>query len=322
MILPQFELHRPRSLGELLETVRRLRDASEEFDFMAGGTDILPNYKNRLNPRRHVVSLSALDDFAAISLERIGARARIEDVATHSLLAEHFPGLTEAAKLVSSPPLRNLGTVGGNLLLDTRCFYFNQSSFWRASKGYCLKADGDACLVVPQQDICYATYSGDLAPVFLVLDAAVVLVAPDGDRRIPLRQFYQHDGIRRFKKEPDEILAWVEVPRESRRLRTGYRKLRVRDTIEYPVMGVAMGLVTEQGTVRELHVAVTGSEAIPIYYGDFGLTGRGTTETTAEELRRALLGSVRAYRTVPFPPGYRKAMAGEFARDLFLELAD
>lgn len=320
MILPPFELHKPETLDEVVATVKSLRQSGEDFDYMAGGTDVLPNYKNRLNAKPHVVSLSALRELATISTESIGALANVEDLAHDPQIAEHFPALADAAGLISSPPLRNLGTVGGNLLLDTRCYYFNQSEFWRDSKGYCLKADGDVCLVVPQKEICYATYSGDLAPVFLALDAEFELLGPDGMRSVKMREFYEFDGIKRFKKSADEMLVRVNLPASARGLTTGYRKLRARDTIEYPVMGVAIAVRTTEDRIDELHVAVTGSEAIPLYYGDLGLNGAGASEDTAIKLQEALLDKVVCYRNVPFPPGYRKAMAGEFGRELFLEL--
>ncbi len=320
MILPPFELHRPRSIDALSTLIRELCADQQPFDFIAGGTDLLPNYKNRLNTKPHVISLAALEGHDAISLERIGALARIEDLARDSELAEHFPGITDAAKAVSSPPLRNLGTLGGNLLLDTRCSYFNQSEFWRASKGYCMKADGDVCLVVPQKEICYATFSGDLAPVFLVLDASFALVGADGERTLKAREFYEFDGIQRFVKKPDEALLQIDIPKTSRRLRTGYRKLRARDTIEYPVMGIAMGVVTENAHVSELHVAVTGAEAVPLYYGDLGLTDQPASEATSEAIAQELEARIKCYRNVPFPPGYRKAMGGELGRELFLDL--
>ena len=322
MILPTFDLHQPTSLEELRDLCADLDGRGESYDFMAGGTDVLPNYKNRLNPRTHVISLSKLGSLDSISLDRIGALATITDIAGHPELAEHYPGIAEAARQVSSPPLRNMGTLGGNLLLDTRCYYFNQSEFWRASKGYCMKADGDVCLVVPQKEICYATYSGDMAPILLVLDATMHFAGTDGERSVPMREFYALDGIKRFDKKAGELLTAVSLPAGSRQLRTGYRKLRVRDTIEYPVMGVAMGLTSKDGIIERLEVAVTGSEAIPIHYGDLGFKGRKIDEDCADALRDELCSRVQTYRNVPFPPSYRKAMSGEFARDPLLSLAD
>jgi 4-hydroxybenzoyl-CoA reductase subunit beta len=320
MILPPFELHRPTTLEELLAVVRELQAKGESFDYMAGGTDVLPNYKNRLNAREHVISLSALEGFDTISPGEIGARALVTSLAEDGQISEHFPGLSQAAQQISSPPLRNMGSVGGNLLLDTRCYYFNQSEFWRASKGYCLKADGDVCLVVPQKEICYATYSGDLAPVFLVLDATMHLAGPEGERSVPMREFYQFDGITRFHKKPDELLTKVTIPSEARQLSTGYKKLRVRDTIEYPVMGVAMGLRVEGDTVADLRVAVTGSEAVPLYYGDLDLNGQPAKPELGDEIEERILERLKTYKNVPFPPGYRRSMGGRFAKSLFEEL--
>ena len=322
MRLPDFELHHPTSLDEIKDLTKQLQENGESFDFIAGGTDVLPNYKNRLNPQRQVISLSKVEGLAEISPTRIGALARVRDIAEHKELGALFPGLTQAAKLVASPILRNLATLGGNLLLDTRCYYFNQSEFWRASKGYCLKADGDECLVVPQKEICYATYSGDLAPIFLVLDAQFELQGPEGVRKIPAREFYRFDGIQRFQKKPEEVLAFIHIPSSASgtngpSLKTGYRKLRARDTIEYPVMGVAMGLATQGDIIAQLEIAVTGSEAIPIWYGDLGFKGERVCEDSAIGIQKALLDKVKTYKNVPFPPGYRRSMAGEFVKELF-----
>ncbi|HHI79378.1 MAG TPA: hypothetical protein ENK02_05320 [Planctomycetes bacterium] len=321
MRLPEFQLHHPTNLEDLKDLTRKLQASGDCFDFIAGGTDVLPNYKNRLNPKTQVISLSKVQGLDRISPTCLGAMARVRDLVDHEDLARVFPGLVEAASLVASPILRNLATVGGNLLLDTRCYYFNQSEFWRASKGYCLKADGDACLVVPQKEICYATYSGDLAPLFLVLDAEFELHGPKGIRKVPAREFYQFDGIRRFVKNPDEILAFIHIPESAQNLRTGYRKLRARDTIEYPVMGVAMGLMTKKGKIEQLEIALTGSEAVPLWYGDLGFGGEPVGEDTAEGIQKALLERVKTYKNVPFPPGYRRSMAGEFVKELFLKLA-
>ncbi len=327
MILPTFELHQPSSLAELRAICTGLETTGESYDFMAGGTDVLPNYKNRINARSHVISLSKLEGCNTIAVDRIGALASLTDIARHPELGRHYPGLVEAAGQVSSPPLRNMGTLGGNLLLDTRCYYLNQSEFWRASKGYCMKADGDVCLVVPQKEICYATYSGDLAPVLLTLDATLHFHDIHGqdeaaERSVPIREFYALDGIQRFHKAPGELLTAISIPENARQLRTGYHKLRVRDTIEYPVMGVAMALSSKAGKIERLELAVTGAEAIPIHYGDLGFTGRQIDDGCADELRAALCSRVQTYRNVPFPPSYRKAMAGEFAGDLLMKLGD
>ena len=285
---------------------------------------MLPNYKNRLNARDHVISLVGA---RGLRRDRAGRDRRAgADHASSPRTGRSrstFPGSRQAAREVSSPPLRNLGTVGGNLLLDTRCYYFNQSEFWRASKGYCLKADGDVCLVVPQKEICYATYSGDLAPVFLVLDASMELSSPErhafgADARVlPLRR---HRALRQAaERAPD---AGDDPERIARGLATGYRKLRVRDTIEYPVMGVAHGPAPRGRTwSQDLRVAVTGSEAVPALLRRHGPERRARrTRRSANASKRLLLERVKTYRNVPFPPGYRRSMGGRFARALYEEL--
>ena len=173
---------------------------------------------------------------------------------------------------------------------------------------------------MPQKEICYATYSGDLAPVFLVLDATMELAGPNGTRSVPIREFFEFDGIKRFHKQPGELLTDVTIPSASRGLSTGYKKLRVRDTIEYPVMGVAMGLRVEGGKIVDLRVAVTGSEAVPLYYGDLGLNGQPAKAELGDQIEEKLLEQLKTYRNVPFPPGYRRAMGGRFAKALYEEL--
>ena len=180
MILPPFELHRPRSVDEAIGIASGL---DGDFDYVAGGTDLLQNYKNRLNRKGHLVSLADLPEMRGISATRIGALERLADIERSPVILDRLPGVARAASQIASPLVRESGTVWGNILVETRCFYFNQSFFWRQSKGFCLKADGDACLVVPQKEICYAAYSGDIAPVLLALDAAFALRGPGGDGR-------------------------------------------------------------------------------------------------------------------------------------------
>jgi len=175
---------------------------------------------------------------------------------------------SEAAHVIATPLLRESATVGGNILLDTRCWFFNQSFLWRESKGFCLKADGDDCLVIPQKEICYATYSGDLAPVFMVLDASFHLAGPEGERIVHSTKFFTHDGITRNLKLPEEILTQISLPQKSQQLKTAYRKLRIRDSMDYPVLGTAVALRLTEQTIDELKIAVTGTGTTPFIYDE------------------------------------------------------
>lgn len=313
MILPRFELYRPRSVDEALQIVRGL---SEDYDYIAGGTDLLQNYKNRLNPKPHVISLSDIDDLKELSPTRIGSLVRLADLESNGDLRERLPGICQAASQVASPLVRESATVGGNILVETRCFYFNQSFFWRQAKGFCLKADGDVCLVVPQKETCYATYSGDLAPVLMALDASFRLRGPEGDRRIPAREFFQPDGIRKHVMRKGEILTRVEIPEEAPAFRAGYQKLRLRDSFDYPLLGVAAALRSKGGVLEDLKVVVNAISWTPILFDEVTDGARG--ERLDDELIRRIAAEIQdrsqPVKTTYLPPPYRKKMVGVLVR--------
>jgi 4-hydroxybenzoyl-CoA reductase subunit beta len=169
-----------------------------------------------------------------------------------------------AAGLVSSPPLRNAGTIGGNLCVDTRCTYYNQTEFWRASIGYCMKKDGTVCLVAPGSDKCWALSSSDTAPVMIALDATVTLVAPDGERRVPVRDLYGDDGIAYLAMRPYEVLTRVHVPDRSG-WRATYRKVRRRGSIDFPILGVAAAVrLHSDGTVEDARIVLGAVHVRPV----------------------------------------------------------
>ena len=320
MILPPFELHRPRSVDEALEIARSL---DGDYDYIAGGTDLLQNYKNRLNARSHVISLTDCEELREISQTRIGALARLADVERHPVLQERYPGIVAAVSQIASPLIRESGTVGGNLLVETRCFYFNQTYFWRRSKGFCLKADGDNCLVVPQKEICYATYSGDLAPVLLVLDASFALRGPDGDRIVPAREFFQPDGIKKHVMEKGEIITHVEIPEEAATMRSDYQKLRLRDSFDYPVLGVAGGLRRQNGTVEDLQVVVNAVSWTPLHFEEVtkGARGEALTDDLIDQVADEIADRCQPVKNTYLSPPYRKRMIGVFVRRVLKALA-
>lgn len=321
MILPKFRYHQPATVEE---AVAIAKDCDGDFDFIAGGTDVLPNYKNRLNNRNNVISLSQIKTLFEISETRIGGMVTLMELEKSPLLNKSIPVIPEAAHLIATPLLRESATVGGNILLDTRCWFFNQSYLWRESKGFCLKADGDVCLVVPQKEICYATYSGDLAPVFMVLDASFELVGPEGRRFVHSNKFFTHDGITRNVKLPEEILTHVAIPMGSQDLRVAYKKLRIRDNMDYPVMGTAVALRLNRNTIEELQIAVTGIGTTPFLYDDITrqFIGDQLTDQLIEEISNDVMEQVKPYRNVHFSPQYRKAMVGVYLQRLLTELSN
>jgi 4-hydroxybenzoyl-CoA reductase subunit beta len=190
--------------------------------------------------------------------------ATLTEVAEHAAVRARWPSIARAAGLVSSPPLRNAGTIGGNLCVDTRCTYYNQTEFWRASIGYCMKRDGTICLVAPGSEKCWALSSSDTAPVMISLDAAVTLVSPDGERRLPVARLYRDDGIDYLAKKPHEILTEIHVPDRGGWLTT-YRKLRRRGSIDFPILGVAAALkLGPDGVVEDARIILGAVHTHPV----------------------------------------------------------
>jgi 4-hydroxybenzoyl-CoA reductase subunit beta len=320
MILPKFHYYQPLTVDEALSIAKT---CDGDFDYIAGGTDVLPNYKNRLNHRNNVISLSRIKTLYEITEKKIGAMVSLVELEKSHLLARNYPAILEAAHLIATPLLRESATVGGNILLDTRCWFFNQSYLWRQSKGFCLKADGDDCLVVPQKEICYATYSGDLAPVFMVLDSIFHLAGPEGQRSVHSSKFFTHDGITRNVKLPEEILTQISIPKTSLGLKAAYKKLRVRDNMDYPVMGVALALRLDGKTIEQMRIAVTGTGTTPFIYDEITSQFIGDQLTTdlIEHISNEVMEQVKPYRNVHFSPQYRKAMVGVYLQRLLTELS-
>jgi 4-hydroxybenzoyl-CoA reductase subunit beta len=256
--LPPFEYVAPRSARE---AARLLADHGPDAMAVAGGTDVYPNLKRRQFEPRLLVSLRGIEGLAEIRANgglTLGALATLSEVTEHAVVSARWPAVARAAGLVSSPPLRNAGTIGGNLCVDTRCNYYNQTEFWRASIGHCLKKDGDVCLVAPGSSKCWALSSSDTAPVMLALGASVNLVSQGGERRIPVDQLYGADGISYLAKKPEEILTAIHVPERSGWSMT-YRKLRRRGSIDFPVLGVAAAVKLAPGNVVEEARIVLGA---------------------------------------------------------------
>jgi 4-hydroxybenzoyl-CoA reductase subunit beta len=273
--LPPFRYVAPRTARE---AARVLAEHGPDAMAVAGGTDLYPNMKRRQFTPKVLVGLRGLPDAVRIAADgslTLGAMATLSDVAAHPAVLARWPAVARAAGLVSSPSLRNAGTIGGNLCVDTRCNYYNQTEFWRASIGYCLKKDGDICLVAPGSDKCWALSSSDTAPVMIALGAEATLVGPDGERRIPVSQIYGRDGIQYLVKRPDEVLTEIHVPDRTGWTAT-YRKLRRRGSIDFPILGVAAAVRLGAGKVVEDARIVLGAvDTHPVESVDAGTFLRG-----------------------------------------------
>jgi 4-hydroxybenzoyl-CoA reductase subunit beta len=235
----------------------------------------------------HLAALRAVRGSAAEGFE-LGALVTLHDASEHAALAASLPGYAEAAGLVSSPPLRNVGTIGGNLCVDTRCNYYDMTYEWRRSIGFCMKRDGDICLVAPGSPRCWAVSSSDTAPVAIALEATVVLAGADGERELPVAALYRDDGIEYLSKQPHEVLTALRLP-PAAGVRTAYVKLRRRGSIDFPIAGAGVALRLHGRVVTSARIVLSGVGSHPVEAtaADAFLAGRELTPevvTQAAEL--------------------------------------
>ena len=240
MRLPKFVYRTPHTVAEAVQV---FADAGPEAQFVAGGTDLYPNMKRRQQMPKTVISVMRLPELNQISGEgksgiRIGASVTLTDIVENPIIKRDYPVIASAARTISTPILRNMGTIGGNLLLDTRCNYYDQNYEWRKAINFCLKKDGDICWVAPGSPKCWAVQSSDLVPVMVAIGAKFRLVSSAGERMVDAAEFYKDDGIDYMNKRPDELLVDIHLP-PTNGWRASYQKLRRRGAFDFPVLGVA-----------------------------------------------------------------------------------
>ena len=263
----EIEYHAPETLEQALALLREHRAAAA---LLAGGTDIVPALKYRVLQACHLVSLKRIPGLRHISLNQhgdlsIGAFATLREVAASPLVRAVCPALAEAASQAGSPVLRNRGTLGGNICLDTRCWYYNQTERWRASRALCQKAGGELCFVNEKQNLCVALFSADTPPVLIVVGARATLAGLEGERTMAVEALYSGDGLKPLAKGDAEIITTVTVPAPPARWGTAYLKHSVRESIDFPILGVAAAVgLGEDGTIREARVALTGAKTAPL----------------------------------------------------------
>ncbi len=315
--LPPFEYHRPRALAEALALLESLGPAAMP---VAGGTDVIPNMKHRLHGPAHLVSLRGIDELRGIEAGDaglvIGAGETLADVAAHPLVARHAPALAEAAGQVAGPQLRNAGTIGGNLCLDTRCTYYNQTQFWREALGFCLKKDGDTCHVTGAGKKCVAAHSADTPPVLWALGAAVELASAGGRREVPVDQFFVADGLRNTVREPGELVTRVRIPPPVPGTRMVFRKLRQRGAIDFPLLNVAAVAALEpEGGVRDLRVVISALGSRPRELtGLDAFEGRRLDAETIEGIAGLAHQQCRPLTNIIVDPEWRRAMVPVYVR--------
>ncbi len=278
---------------------------------VAGGTDLFPNMKRRQFTPQVLIGLRAIKALKSVSGSpdqgfRLGAGVTLTTIAEHPVLQQHYSALATAANSVSTPQLRNVGTIGGNLLLDTRCNYYNQTEFWRHSIGYCMKKDGDICLVAPGSPRCWAISSADTAPVLVCLGASVRLVSVRGERVIPVQELFRDDGMDPYKKAADEILSEIILP-PAAGWQSVYLKLRRRGSFDFPILGVAVALRTAaDGTVSGARITLGAVASHPVEATEAAalLLGQRLTPDLA-----STVAAVAAKRAKPLDNAVRAGLA-------------
>lgn len=323
--LPPFRYYEPKSLRQAL---RIKEDAGPGGAYVAGGTDLYPNMKRRQQEPTVVVSLQKIRALGRITGGTgqagmcVGAGVTLTELHTHRKLGRRYPGLARAAELVSTPLLRNMGTLGGNLCLDTRCNYYNQTYEWRKAIDFCMKKDGAICWVARSSPRCWAVNSSDTAPVTIALGAQFVLVGPgEAERIVPAERFFHDDGINYLTKQPHEILTEVRLPAVNGWDCT-YWKLRRRGAFDFPVLGVAVWLRWEGRHVAEARVVVNAVGSAPKVIAEAARPLIGTA-LEPEAMDAAALAAFRPSKPMDntdFQLAWRKEMTRVYVKKALEEL--
>jgi 4-hydroxybenzoyl-CoA reductase subunit beta len=324
MRLPKFTYRVPR---EISDAVRMMADAGSEGQFVAGGTDLYPNMKRRQQTPQTVISVMRLGELHQVTGDgdsglRIGASVTLTDICEHPVINRDYPVVAQAARQISTPVLRNMGTIGGNLLLDTRCNYYDQNYEWRKGINFCMKKDGEVCWVAPGSKKCWAVQSSDLVPVMVALGARVRLVSTLGERMVDAAGLYNNDGIDYLHKRPDELLAEIHLP-PTGAWRATYKKLRRRGAFDFPVLGVAAALrMDEDGTVRDARLILGGVAPAPIEVKEAGqaLIGEPLTDERMQAAAEACYLKARPLDNTDFVMNWRKQMARPYVLRALEEL--
>ena len=323
MRLPPFTYLPSRTVAD---AVKYISDHGPDAMLVAGGTDLYPNLKRRQFEPKVLVGLRGVRELAGVRGDgrglTIGAGTTLTRVATHPDVRRDYPALATAAGLVSSPQLRNMGTIGGNVCVDTRCNYYNQSHPWRKAIGFCMKKDGDICLVAPGSPRCWAVSSSDTAPALWSLGARVRLVGPTGERVIPIGALYQDDGIAYLAKQADEVVTDILLP-PADGWTSAYLKLRRRGSFDFPVLGVAVAVRMDGDVARDARIVLGAVASQPRDAADAArlLVGERLTPDVIARVADRAAGPSTPLDNTDFTHPYRKKMTRVFVTRALRKLA-
>src|SRR6476660_6926155 len=315
MRLPKFDYRVPR---EIAEAVKIMAGSGPEGQFVAGGTDLYPNMKRRQQTPRTVISVMRLAELNQITGDgksgvTIGASMTLTDVLEHPIIIRDYPVIAQAARTLPTPILRNMGTIGGNLLLDTRCNYYDQNFEWRKGINFCLKKDGDVCWVAPGSSKCWAVQSSDLVPVMVAIGAKLRFASTLGERVVDAAGLYNDDGIDYLHKRPDELLVDVHLP-PAKGWRASYQKLRRRGAFDFPVLGVATWISTDNSDVKDARIVLGGIAPSPVEIKEAAtaLIGKPLTDEPIQAAAEAAYIKARPLDNTDFVYQWRKQMARQY----------
>jgi len=322
-LMPDFNLHRPTAIEEAV----KLRNETEGALFVAGGTDMIVNVRRGIEQPAALIDISAISELQEIVEDddglHIGAAVTLETVSQDARVQKDFTAVAEAAAAVAGPTHQSYGTVGGNLCLDTRCLFYNQSEWWRKSNDYCLKKNGTVCHVAPGGKRCFAAFSGDVAPAALVHNAEIELVGPNGRRRIPLTDLYRNDGMDHLAIEQGELLTVLHLPKSQAGIPSTYEKARVRGSIDFPLAGAAVWIKQSGGTIEELRIALTAVNPYPhLIKGLEKFSGADLDDAALDEIAEMVQSQAKPMRTTTVKPWYRRRVVGAIARRLTKQLLE
>lgn len=325
MALPDFKLLRPRNLTD---AVGQLTTHIGSIRIIAGGTDLLPSMRQQLFNSPYLLDIRDIAELKGIRPQsdggiEIGALTPLTTIERSDVLRQHYPVLPEAAKTVASPVLRNMGTIGGNICLDTRCLWYNQSLAWRKSCGFCIKKDGDLCHVAPSSTKCWAAFSGDTPAALLCLNAELEIASASGVRRVRLSDFYTGDGENYRKLQPSELVTRVFLPASTSGYRGAYRKLRIRGSIDYPLAGVAVVIKRSNGHIKDARIGITAVNPAPLLVRGATelLRGKSLTEELAEAAGDLAAKTAKPLTTSALTPEYRREMIRAFTKRALISAA-
>jgi len=324
MQLPEFEYIRPKTLAEGLAA---LAEHGPEATIMSGGSDLLINMKFRLDTPKYLVSFNAVPELQTIEKQadgsvRIGAGCKLTQLADSEMLEEQFPALHAAIFSVGSRHVRNAGTIGGNICLDTRCWYTNQSENWRETREGCFKTDTELCHVIKSASTCHAINSSDTAPVLMVIGASAILASVDGEREVPMMDFYNNDGVDHTVLQPGELLAGVLLPPPQGR--AVYAKLAQRDGLDFAsgTFAAAIQGSNEKPDDVRLVMGSVGPEPKVLKESAQIIMASGLNDESVEGAALAARSSLGEVTNLFTPSGYKRRLVKALVKDALIDLRD